>query len=622
MKRRSAGPIGILNFGDWRMEKKLLVVFVFLVVLPIAVLSYISSSRYSQSIEKNTITYVSELSDKMMVKLDDYIEDVKQISIIPSYLDVIKSGLQMSNQFYESWPNYIGTSKPGVISDEARMQLDIQNKIGSSIYFINTIKKGTNTVYVFDRYGHVYSAMKNNSVRTDLSVVYDDWKERAESGNGAPILVSTQEVPDFNANKRYVFTIVREIMGSNFISLGMIAIDANISVIENIVKDLDKATQGTTLIVDKDNQVIFDSQKRYLSQNLSSTDLVVKASETEGSFNTKINGEEELTIYRQSPETGWKVFITIPQKKLMADAVKTRNYTIALTIGIVCFAMMISFILIFALTRPLRSLVRLMKQVQSGNFQVVFPVRRRDEVGMVGNAFNRMIMHVGKLIDDIHEIEQRKKEVELESLQHQINPHFIYNTLESIRMTAVLHDDTEVEDMSMLLGKLIRYSIHQGQELVSIEQEWVQLQMYVQLLNYRYGNRFTLELPTEDFSDIITIKLLFQPIVENSISHGLDEAVSNMRIVIGYEREGTDHVFTISDNGSGMDEQTLQRLRESLDEVERSHGGGIGVRNVHERIKLRYGNGYGLKIDSILGKGTVVTVRLPAERRLDILGGI
>lgn len=649
----------MLHWPDWRMEVKLFVVLLLVLVLPFGTLSFLSSQRYSASIEENTVVYVSQVSDKMMATLDSYIEDMKKISIIPSYLDVVKQGLQKSNRFYERQANIMAPSTPAsAISEEDRNRISIQRMVENNIYFINNLKKGTNTVYLFDRYGHAYYVIKNTGVRSDLSLVYDNWKGLASAANGSPVLLSTQETSRNNTSQ-YVFTVVREIIDTTFISLGMVAVDANIEVIENIVQDLDRATKGTTLIIDNENRVIYDSQRKYLSRQLPDSELLANVQDTQGSFHRTVNGEKELTIYRESPETGWKVFITIPQKHLMADALNIRNKTIAVSIAIAATATLLSIILVFALTRPLRMLVRLMKEAQTGNLEVVFPVRRRDEVGVVGNAFNRMLIRIRSLIEDVQQIEQRKKEAELDLLQHQINPHFIYNTLESIRMTALLHDDREVEDMSRLLGKMLRYSIHQGVETVALEQEWEHLRMYIDLLNYRYDQQFSLELPPENLSQVIVPKLLFQPIVENAISHGLADSSSSMRIHIEYRKEGADHTFTISDNGIGIEPERLERVRESLREIgmggpgavggsgvnggnggigptgsngsigsNGSHGaisgtggrggtgstGGIGLRNVHERIKLRYGLAYGLTIDSEPGQGTRVTVRLPADK--------
>jgi len=256
-----------------------------------------------------------------------------------------------------------------------------------------------------------------------------------------------------------------------------------------------------------------------------------------------------------------------------------------------------------------------MKVVQTGNLDVTFPVRSRDEVGLVGSAFNRMIIRVKSLIDDVYTAGQRKNEAELEALQNQINPHFIYNTLESIRMTAVLNDDVEVSHMTQLLGKLLRYGMGTGTETVPLTKELEHLEMYMQLLNYRYGNRFELRIDsgTVDLK-LPVMKLLFQPIVENAVYHGLDESKSSMTIAINYEQVGNTHSFKISDDGVGMSEATLKNLRMRLNTANAAPdvgGKGIGLRNVNERLKILFGEGYGISIHSELGVGTDVVVRLP-----------
>ncbi len=620
MKRLLRRTLKRLAWPAGRMEGKLFIVFLFLIILPIGVLSYISAQRYTDSIERNTVTYVSQVSDLMISKLDDYMEDMKKISIIPSYLAEIKSGLKESNRFYETLPIPSeqekieqNTGKEGFSNEE----LQLLRRVEGSIYFLNNIKNGANTVYLFDRYGHSYFATKSGGVRSDLQSVYEEWKQLAYDAHGYPVLVSTQEVSDTKAGSRYVFTIVREIIDTNFESLGLIAVDANIVVIENIVKDLDKATHGTTLIVDDTGRVVFDSEKKYLAQNMDPSEMLLMASGEEGSFHTEVDGEPVLSIYRQSRNTGWKIFITIPEKELMGDALRIRGFTLVSAIAIIVFALLISLIFTFALTKPLRSLVRLMKVVQTGNLDVTFPVRRRDEIGLVGSAFNRMILRVKSLIDDVYLASQRKNEAELEALQNQINPHFIYNTLESIRMTAVINDDTEVSDMTQLLGKLLRYGIGTGTETVPLSKELEHLEIYLHLLNYRYGNKFLLQhaYGTADLK-MPVMKLLFQPIVENAVYHGMDESKPSMIITLTYEEQGTDHIFTVKDDGAGMSEQTLQRLRQRLNDPKpsREQGDrGIGLRNVHERLKLLFGQGYGISIYSKIGEGTEVIVRFPAS---------
>ncbi|MFC4304285.1 histidine kinase [Cohnella boryungensis] len=613
---------GLRKLLQWpvkRMESKLFIVFLFLILLPMGVLSYSSSERYQRSIEKNTITYVSQVSDMMISKLDDYMEDIKKLSIIPSYVDNIMDGLLLSNEYYESLSGKWNAGKPGSASlleqEEAFEQFGIGGKIRDSIYFLNTIKQGTNTVYLFDQYDHSYSVVRGGGIRSDLEAVYPMWKRLASEAHGRPVLVSTQEVAGPNHSGQFVFTVVRAIIGPTYKQIGMIAIDANVSVIEKFVADLDKDTRGTTLIVDNAGSVVFDSEKKYLGQDIKQSDLLTQASGKEGNFHGRLNGEPVLTIYKQSPNTGWKILISIPEHELAKEAILTRKVTEWTAVLIIGFALMISLVLILALTRPLRRLVKLMKEVQNGNLEVTFPVRHRDEIGLAGNAFNRMIQRVKSLIDDVSAAGQRKREAEIEALQHQINPHFIYNTLEAIRMTAVINDDTEVSDMALLLGKLLRYSIGPGMETVTLAMELDHLDTYVQLLNYRYARKFRLIYPEHPMdTDMPLMKLLFQPIVENSVYHGMDETKPGMDIRISYAREGADHAFSIEDNGIGMPPETLQRLRARLDDCRsEDKGRSIGLRNVHERLKLRYGEAYGITIDSRAGIGTRVIFRIPSQ---------
>lgn len=602
-------------WSEWpstRMEAKLLIVFVLLILLPIALLTLLSAQRYSQTIESNTISYASELTDKMISKLDDYTVDMKKISIIPSYLDEIQAGLKLSNDYHAKEHEEKGTLIDPSAADDT-VKLKIQRKIESSIYFMNNIKEGTSNIYLFDHYGNPYYVIKSGGVRSNLSDYYGNWQHIADEAHGKPVLVSTQEVTTVN-RKQYVFTVVREIIDKSYNPIGLIAVDANISVITNIVQDLDTTTHGTTLILDEQKSVIYDSEQKYLSQNLSENELLKQVTGKEGSFHIGEKGNSQLVIYRKSEETGWLMLISIPEKQLMSEAIRTRNYTTAAAIFTMCLAFVISLITIFALTRPLRSLVKLMKQVQSGKLDVMFPIRRRDEVGMVGNAFNRMMGRIISLIEDIYRIEQRKKQIELESLQRQINPHFIYNTLESIRMTAIINDDPEVGQMVQLLGQQLRYSIHAGSEMVQAEKEWEHLRMYMQLLSYRYGTRYTLNLPEDPaIGKIEVMKLLFQPIVENAINHAYDEQTGDLVISIGYMQAGGDQYFIVKDEGSGMDETALLRLRSMLDaeQMPEWEGRGIGLRNVNERLKLRYGAAYGITVDSAVDEGTTVSIKLP-----------
>ncbi|MGO4371383.1 cache domain-containing sensor histidine kinase [Paenibacillus sp. 2TAB19] len=604
-------------FGDMRMERKLIVVFLLVVTLPLAFIGYISYTNYSLSIEQKTIVYSTKMLENMMVRVDDYIEDMIRITSIPAYQDDIKQNLIRSNSYYEQRKQAAGESGKSIPEDFNTL-LSIQRGIESNISFINTIKRGANSVYIFDQFGNSYFQAAAGGIRSNVKESYDYWREAVEASGGEAMLFSTQKYTSNLQSEKYAFSVVRKVIDKSLKPIGVIAVDANISVIEDQIIELDKVTNGQSLIIDESGNVIYDSDRQRISTNIKDDPAVLQAVGAKGSFYDEQEGVKRLNIYTTSPNTSWKVMTSIPVSELTKDAVVIRNVTWIATFITILVALLISTFFSFALTNPLRKMMRLMKTVQEGDFDVQFPVKSRDEVGQLGNQFNRMIVRISQLISDIYEMETKKKEAELQALQSQINPHFMYNSLESIRMAAELNDDQVAADMISILGKLLRYSISDLHEEVTLSREFGHVRNYVELLNYRYPNRFVLECgldkPLEQYP---IIKLVLQPIVENAIYHGMDDSKPLMTIALHVEVTMQGMLVHIKDDGVGMDDDTLERLNRSLaggDEVVSIRtSGGIGLKNVNERIKLHYGISYGLKVYSQLGHGTEVVLQLPFE---------
>ncbi|KRE44998.1 cache domain-containing sensor histidine kinase [Paenibacillus sp. Soil522] len=605
------------GFGGMRMERKLFIVFLLLITLPLSFIGYISYSNYSRSIEEKTIVYSTKMLENMMARVDDYIEDMVRITSIPAYQNDIKQNLILSNAYYEQRQMAAGGSSSQV-PDDFNLLLSIQRGIEGNISFINAIKRGANTVYIFDQYGNGYYSTAGGGIRLNVKESYEQWRERVQTSGGEAMLFSTQKYTSNLQSVKYAFTVVRKVIDKSLKPIGMIAVDANISVIEDQMSELNKVTSGESVIIDELGNVIYDSDKQRMATNIMNDPAVARATGGKGSFYFERDGLKRLYIYTTSPNTKWKVMTSIPESELTKDAVVIRNVTLIATSITIIVALFISVVFSYALTNPLRKMMRLMKNVQEGDFNVQFQVKYRDEVGQLGNQFNRMIVRIDHLIQDIYVMETKKKEAELHALQSQINPHFMYNTLESIRMAAELNDDHIAADMIAILGKLLRYSISDLHEEVTLENEILHTRNYVEMLNYRYPNRFQLETEISDgLRTYPIIKLVLQPIVENAIYHGMDDNKPSMRIEMRSERTSQGLWLRIIDDGLGMDEETLDRLNRSLAGVEEAavkrKTGGIGLKNVNERIKLHYGNAYGLKVTSEKGRGTEVILQLPLE---------
>jgi len=574
------------------MQQKLLIVFLALVCLPLFMISYASSYYYMRSIKANTTSYATEITSKTLLKLDDYVTDLYNMSAMPLY-----------NKDFLEW-----LADPNTTLDkEQGMDLYIRN--------LNKIKPDTVSVYVFDNYGTVKYNIKTGGVRNNLNEVRDDWAKIAIAADGNPALFSTQEVTTEKDNY-YAFSVIRELKQVNFdlAPIGFIVFDTNITAFERQFQDLDMVTQGKTILLDENGKVVYASDRSLLTHDLSGDESVRRATSTNGAVPIAIDGKKYIMTYAKSALTNWKLLVYIPMEEATRQATVTRTVTLLVSGVFVLLALIIAIAISYALTRPLSNIKRLMQEVQTGNLNVSFNQKYRDEVGLLGRHFNIMVTRVRDLLEEVKLTQSRKKESEYAALQSQINPHFIYNTLETIRMRAELNDDEEVADMTFTLGKLLRYGVNHEEQLVTVGRELEHLSNYIALQNMRFSGKYnlTVDIPERD-RGLSCIKLMFQPIVENAIHHAFKNRLGMCSITIGVRHEGEDVVFLITDDGSGMDETKLKELRERIVSPRPllQGGRGIGLRNVNERIKIQYGETYVLQVDSKEGEGTTVTVRLP-----------
>ncbi|MCD9020281.1 sensor histidine kinase [Cohnella silvisoli] len=590
---RSAAEKLWVSFANLNMQQKLLIVFLSLVCLPVVMASYASSYYYTRSIKANTIAYATEITSKMVVKLDDYVTDLYNMSAMPLY-----------NKEFLQW-----LADPNIELQKIKsMDLYIEN--------LNKIKPDTMSVYVFDNYGHAFFNIKSMGKRNNLEEVKSEWAQIAEKGSGRPQLISTREVST-DKDTYYAFSVVRQLKQLNDMSpIGYIVFDTNITAINRQIQDVDQVTKGKTILVDENNTVVFDSDGKLITRNLSDDESIRMATADRGSFHIDVDGKSYICTYAKSALTKWKMFVYIPMEDATRQAAVTRNITLLTTGAFVTFALLIAIAISYALTRPLSKIKTLMQEVQTGNLDVSFNQKYRDEVGLLGRHFNIMVTRVRELLEEVKLTQTRKKEAEYAALQSQINPHFIYNTLEMIRMKAELNDDEEVADMTFTLGKLLRYGVNHEEQHVTVGKELEHLNNYMLLQNSRFSNKFRLviDIPESDY-EIPCIKLMFQPIVENAIHYAFKDRLEEGTIRISVRHKGEDVVFTVTDDGSGMDAQRLKALREHMTGNRvLTPGKGIGLRNVNERIKLQYGEVYGLTVESTENEGTRITIRLPDKR--------
>ena len=281
---------------------------------------------------------------------------------------------------------------------------------------------------------------------------------------------------------------------------------------------------------------------------------------------------------------------------------------VALAIGLLSAAM---------LSKRIKALVHNMKDVESGKLDTHIVVGSKDEIGYLEQSFSTMCAKLAAYIQNVYVFEIRTKTAELNALQAQIDPHFLFNTLESIRMTAQINKDTQTAKMIHILGNMFRWNIKVKSIVVDLKEEIDYVRAYIELQKLRYNNAFdvTFELGSQILR-LGVLKLTLQPIVENAIQHGMDDMSGEGHIVIAGSITDSKLVLTVTDNGKGMDEEKVQAITATLTrsyEVEPSSS--IGLSNVHQRNCILFGEGYGIRIFSSVGMGTQVELTLPVMSR-------
>lgn len=545
------------------------------------------------AIQSNAISSALQVTSDATDTLDRYIADLKRYTTLPLYNTNVQFNLEQEGTSWEK-------------SSDLHMFLS---------YLIHS-KEEISAVYLVDKWGMIFYDKKSSTNTLDPKSRLAEWQKLSKLHGINPVITGKQKMNEEISTQKpqQVFSVLRTVLSAGTLKdIGIIVIDVNLELLDGIVNALQSTTQGQALVANELGEPLYGDQSASLEalNKIRNNPSIYPV----GSGHFEFSDSHEvrhLAVYNTSSQTGWTTLVTIPLSHIMEPVKNSSNKLITTTLIIISFALGVATLFSFALTSPLKNLVRLMRKVQHGNLDVWFNPKYNDETGMIASHFNIMIIRIKGLLQEVAETEQRKRKADIRALQNQINPHFIYNTLESIRMLAEGSDEPRVAELTYLLGSQMRYGIVDSDELVTVQQELEHVINYVQLLCIRFPDKFKLELQIpEHLFPIPMIKLAFQPIVENAVFHGLDAKQSGGLLTITGWEEKNIVKFSITDNGIGMDEQTLDTLRKRLQENEQSNKSGIGLRNVNERLRLYYGEECTLQVDSQPHKGTTVTISIP-----------
>lgn len=416
---------------------------------------------------------------------------------------------------------------------------------------------------------------------------------------------------------RHLITDKSLVTVSNITSLttteraGNLIIDYDAEGIYKAYQNNADSLKGYVLVLKPDGEVIFDSSNRYYGRvypyfsKLDQVSLTVPRELEEPSYVNMLS----------TNQFGYKVVGMIPKNEITANLQGLKHTLMLVTGFCITAAVTLTYCTILHFARRTRVIVHAIEKLKHGDLSVRIPLEKEDELYQIARRFNEMCADLTEHIDKVYLSEIRQKQAELIAFQAQINPHFLYNTLEAIRMRALHKKADDVGEMIYLLSSLFRYSV-KTDTVVTLDNEMEYCSLYLDLFRIRYLNNFTYEIDIEpELMSVPVLKLTIQPVIENYIVHGLKMSRSDNRLHISAEQIGKDVKIIIRDNGSGIPPVKLEQIRRHLKGVREDASRSIGLINTQERIKIYYGSRYGLDIQSEEGLGTTVIITIPADQR-------
>lgn len=571
--------------------------FTIAAVLGMALVGMSLAMRYASNTEGLTTKNNQRIVDQVNINLDSYLRSMMHVSD-SIYYSVIKNADIKKDNISDQMSLLYETNHDQIIS-----------------------------VSVFSDQGKVIAAEPLNELKETADVTKQPWFQNA-SARIENLHFSTPHVEnlfkDPDNKYHWVVSLSRsvELTSTGTISHGVLLVDMNFNGIEEICSNVDLGKSSYIYIIDSNGEIIYHPRQELIYSNLIHENNRKAASYKDGTQLEMFDNEERLVTVKTVGYTGWKIVAVTPTKDI------TESYYQYNLFVLLCAAFA-SFLLIFVNTfissriaTPIKQLENSVKNIENGDFdETKITVSGSYEVQHLGKTIRSMVREMKNLMNDIVREQESKRKSELDALQSQINPHFLYNTLDTIVWMIENKNDKDAVTMVTALARLFRISLSKGKNIIPVADELQHVQNYLTIEKMRFKNKFefTIEAEPETLT-CSTIKLIVQPLVENSIHHGLESMDEDGEIRVHAYIQGKELYIDVTDNGLGMPKEQADSLLEEGTVTIHGKGSGIGLKNVQKRIQLYFGREYGLTILSEPDEGTTVRVHLPVRPMLDETG--
>ena len=574
-----------------------------LVLSAVLAVTVVSLRYTNSSIYENSVMYTQTIIGQLNQNIDSYI----------SYMDNIASLVAGSGDAYKYLYSESGIDALSLKEyNQCRQRLTEQFKTilkgRSDIRNIGIVRRENESSSLFNN----GMSTRNQNLKLDTQHWYADAVGKYEHYN----LTSSHVQNVISGERPWVITLSRGIRNytGEGDSDGVVFIDLNYSAISELCTQNSVGTKGYVFILDQDGNIVYHPQQQQLYNELQTENISLIMNAKTDVVTAGKGDDEKIYALSHSETTGWTIVGCMNMSELLKNSRKARSIYVLVALGLIAVALVISSEIARNITFPIQKLRDSMKRVQKGDFSAAeIEVYSDNEIGSLTRSFNVMTHKIQDLMAQNIQEQEQKRKIELKALQSQINPHFLYNTLDSIIWMAEGKKNEEVVLMTASLARLLRQSISIENELVTIGQEVEYVRSYLTIQKMRYKDKLEFEINVDPrITHAQIIRLVLQPIVENAIYHGLKYKESKgMLKVHGYEL-GERIIIDITDDGVGMDEETLKHIYDK--HKVNYHSNGVGVYNVQQRLVLYYGKEYGIIYHSEKGKGTTATVVIPKKQ--------
>ncbi|MBU3114839.1 cache domain-containing sensor histidine kinase [Clostridium lacusfryxellense] len=561
----------------------------YIIVTGMVLMSLVLYNKFYETAKINSAISTSQIMDQVNINLGYYIDGMSEVS--------------------------------NLVNDELNNDMiTTGNNIDNLLEMALKLRKDIVTLAVFSKNGDLVASSSGLKLKKGLNVQQEEWFKE-EKLNPESLHYSYPHVENlFTGKHLWVVSLSREtninynyksVIKNDIVEKGVLLVNLNFSAIDELCHNVSLGKRGYMYIIDKYGNIIYHPQQQMIYAGLKKENIDFAVKRQEGNYIEDYNGEQTVVSIKNVKYTQWKLVGVSYNNDMITTQNDIYSYFVLILIVSIFIICGISILISARISMPIKKLEKIMRKVEQGELNIYADVEGEKEVRQLSKTFNLMIYKIRQLMEQIIEEQEEKRKSELKALQAQINPHFLYNTLDSIVWMAENDENDGVVQMVTALANFFRISISRGGDIIDIREELQHAKSYLIIQQIRYGDKFDFiieEMPPS-LIDHKTLKIILQPIIENAIYHGIKGMVDKGYIRISGQVIGDKICLCVTDNGLGMSMDKVSKIL--LKKEKKEKGSGIGVKNVHERIQLYYGREYGLEISSEVDEGTTVKIWIP-----------